>query len=168
MDLKFCVRNKSCVLTSLAVAAILAAGIIWLVTTTGKTTPNDALQYQLAWFSTDDGKTWFADSADNLPPFDKDGKPANRAYLYRKSGGQPVVVFLERYTPNALSQLNDLKKPTGRPPEIGLRERIIAVGVEVKKPGDQSWINVSDPRAAGVMRPRLSATDNTALEPVLP
>jgi hypothetical protein len=35
-----------------------------------------------AFYTTDDGKTWFTDDAERLPPFDHGGKQAVRLYLF--------------------------------------------------------------------------------------
>ena len=161
--------NKSrALLLGIAVAGIVGAAIIWRVTASSGASEKELSAYELAWFTTDDGRTWFPDDANKLPPFDRDGKPAHRAYVYRKPGQQPFVLFLERYTPDAIRQLNELKRQTDRPPELGIRDRIISAGVEVKKPGAKDWVKVSDPRSKEIMRARLSATDNATLEALLP
>ena len=52
------------------------------------------------FFTDDDGKTWFPDDAKRVPPFDRNGKPAVRAHVY-KCGGKTFVNHMERYTPEA-------------------------------------------------------------------
>src|SRR5262245_29469532 len=54
-----------------------------------------------AYFSTDDGKSWFVDDANKVPPFPKNGKDAVRAYVYKAPDGTKFVSHLERYTPDA-------------------------------------------------------------------
>src|ERR1700735_2603150 len=53
-----------------------------------------------SFFSTDDGKTWFADSASNVPPYDYDGKPAVQAMVFR-CDGHKWVQYLQKYTDSA-------------------------------------------------------------------
>src|SRR4051794_23591957 len=52
-----------------------------------------------AFYTTDDGATWFTDAADRLPPFDYKGKEAVRAYVF-ECNGKPFVNHLERWTPD--------------------------------------------------------------------
>lgn len=74
-----------------------------------------------AYFSTDDGASFFADSGSNVAPYDHYGKPAVKAYVYLINGKQ-VVKYLEQTSGGAL---------------------------QVKKPGG-AWIPDSDPRAAAM------------------
>src|SRR6267154_2521014 len=60
-----------------------------------------------AFFSVDDGKTWFPDDAKNIPPFDKDGKQAVRAFVYRCADGTTFVNYLQRYKPEAKHVLEE-------------------------------------------------------------
>ncbi len=58
----------------------------------------------LAFYSDDDGQTWYTDSIYKFPPFDHNGRTASRAYVY-SSGKTMFVGFLQRYTPQALAAL---------------------------------------------------------------
>jgi len=106
------------------------------------------------FFTTDDGKTWFADDAQKVPPFKKDNKDAVRAVVY-KCGGKTFVNHLERYTAEAHQKLTavyakggaDANDPTMVEP---LREG----GLEVKAPDGKEWVKVTDPKAAAVMQPK--------------
>jgi hypothetical protein len=100
-----------------------------------------------AFFTVDDGKTWFAGDIHTLPPFDHDGKQAVRAYVY-ECDGQRFAGFLERYTEagkKAKQQVTDATK-TGRPDG-----RLVAVsqgsGREIKRPGDKNWTVGTDQQA---------------------
>src|SRR5438270_819832 len=53
-----------------------------------------------SFFTVDDGKTWFAASTSNVPPFDYNGKQAVRAYVFQ-CNGKKFVGFIERFTPEA-------------------------------------------------------------------
>jgi len=116
------------------------------------------------YFSTDDGKTWFADDANKLPPFQKSGKEAVRAYVYKGSDGKEFVSHLERYTPDAKSKLEAAYASHSRDPM--LLQRIQTTGVEVKAPSQPNWVKVSDPKAAAIIVPR--CPDGSEPEPVLP
>jgi hypothetical protein len=97
----------------------------------------------LAWYSTDDGKTWFSDDASKLPPFDKDGKKAYKVYVYKCADGKEFVSHLERYTPEAKVALEKAQKE-GPNADPAILETVLMTGLEAKKPGTEdkpsSWI----------------------------
>jgi gamma-glutamylcyclotransferase (GGCT)/AIG2-like uncharacterized protein YtfP len=91
------------------------------------------------YFSADDGKTFFVASADNIPPFDYHGQTAVHVYVYQcGDSGQKFVGYLERFTPEARQAELDNKATAGT--EI--------YGKQLKKPGDTTWINSGDFKAA--------------------
>jgi hypothetical protein len=103
-----------------------------------------------AFFSTDDGKTWFADGASKVAPFDKDGKQAFRAHVFRSADGKEFVGYLERFKPDAKRALES----SGKAPNSKVSENFSAVqsayvnGREVKRPGDPKWTSVESVRDA--------------------
>ena len=117
------------------------------------------------FFSTDDGKTLFVDDASNLPPFDHDGKPAVRAYVF-ECNGKRFVNHLERYTPDgrkaAEAAASSRRGGGGTPGTAAL------AGAEVKKPGAAQWTSLSDvTHAAAILRPKCpdGAGDPKPVEP---
>ena len=106
------------------------------------------------YFSNDDGKTFFPAPTTMLPPFDKDGKPAYRAHVF-ECGGKRVTGYLSRYTPRALKALEEAKaaRGTGKPP-ANVRElaTIGTTGLEVKRPGDATWVSQADATRATRVR----------------
>jgi hypothetical protein len=105
----------------------------------------------LAFFSADDGKTWFPDNARKVPPFNRDGKDVYRAYIYKCPDGKEFVAFLERYTPKAKKEREALYAG-GEQSAVPILDE--AKGIEVKTPGQTTWVKQSDPRAVMVMIPR--------------
>jgi hypothetical protein len=105
-----------------------------------------------AYFSDDDGKTYFPDAATKVPPFDHGGKEAVRAHVL-KCDGKTFVNFLERYTPEGKKKMEAMggKPPVGDPTAM---ESVRSAGMEVKRPGDKEWIraNPNDPRYGDVIR----------------
>jgi hypothetical protein len=102
-----------------------------------------------AYFTTDDGATQFVDQMDRFAPFDHDGKPAYRVWMFSTDGGKTRFPgYLERYTPQAkarlTSALEDFKAgKTHMPPDVQ------ASDTEVKAPGvGNPWVNRSNVRAA--------------------
>jgi len=108
-----------------------------------------------AYFSVDDGQTYFTDSKYTVAPFDKGGKQAVRAHVFM-CGGKPVVGYLSRYTPEALKVMEDVKqaKAEKRPPkDIGALMNLSSAGIEVKKPGPGNpWIKGTDPLKVAEIR----------------
>ena len=108
-----------------------------------------------AFFTVDDGQTWFTDDLSNLPPFDKDGKQAVRAFVFRCSDGKQFVGYLQRFTPDAKRAIEKINTPdpnrTGPPDTSGVRMAYTA-GREVKRPGDAKWVSGADgPKSAQII-----------------
>jgi hypothetical protein len=105
-----------------------------------------------AFFTADDGKTWFPDDAAKLPPFDRDGKQAVRAYVFRSAKGTEFVNHLERFKPDAKRVLEEASRSpadTKAPPKnLPAIQNAYANGREVKRPGDTTWISAANLRAA--------------------
>jgi hypothetical protein len=101
-----------------------------------------------AFFTTDDGATWFADDVSNVPPYTKDGKQAYQVMLFTCDEGKTTFVgFLQRYTADGKKEI--AKGLThGIPVGVGLGPN----AVEIKAPGTgdtpKSWLRFADPKAA--------------------
>ena len=107
-----------------------------------------------AFFTTDDGKTFFVDSATRLPPFDKDGKPAYRAHVF-ECGGKRVVGFMSGYSPEALKIVEEAQKykAAGKPPpNMQQLATVGTMGLMVKRPGDPVWVPQADAVRATAVR----------------
>lgn len=104
------------------------------------TTTNDAQ----AFFTVDDGSTYFADDATNRPPFDHDGKTAVRAYVFTdtKAGDRRWVQYLQKFSDEEKKQMQG--KADGSAFVFGL----------VKKPGAKDWIPATSTAASEIMMPR--------------
>jgi hypothetical protein len=101
------------------------------------------------FFTVDDGKTWFADDANKLPPFDKDGRQAVLAHVYRSADGTEFVNYLERLKPEAKRVMEDANTSAANrkgPPNLAAIRSAYADGREVKRPGDAKWISTADSR----------------------
>ncbi|MGC4030186.1 MAG: hypothetical protein QM754_00355 [Tepidisphaeraceae bacterium] len=86
--------NKNPAVAGGALAVLIAIGIAYAILSL-KQTAKDADQ-SLAYFSVDDGKTYFADAYDKLSGFMKDGKPAYSVNVYSRGSGAPFVGFLRK------------------------------------------------------------------------
>ena len=84
---------------------------------------------QGAYYSVDDGKTYFED-VPRIPPFAADGGEAVRAVVYSCDGGEKFVGYLVRWTPEGKPRAEAALK-NGAPLSLA--------GAEVKRPGDATW-----------------------------
>jgi hypothetical protein len=89
-----------------------------------------------AFFSVDDGQTFFTAGGENVPPFDYQGKTAVHAVVF-ECGGKRFVGYLERYTPEAHQQMIDGKATPATQ----------MYGRELKRPGDKTWVKSGDLKA---------------------
>jgi hypothetical protein len=105
----------------------------------------------VGFYSTDDGKSFFAAPLANLPPWDSGGKPAYTAMVYSCDDGKTrFVAYLQRYTPDAKARIqrqmeDNHSGKTHNPVSIAPAD------VEVKKPGSENrWVSSADPAAAQI------------------
>ena len=161
--------NKNPGITTGATAAIILIAIGFIIyQLSGGGAPSVATE---AYFTIDDGKTWFADDINKIPPFDKDGKQAVKAYVYKCPGGDPFVSHLERYTPEGKKALEAAQK-SNDPNNPVVLEDVMANGVEVKKPGAdpvKGWAKQSNSAIAGkIMELKCPDGKVEGIEPVVP
>ena len=137
--------------------------IVWELAGGKKAGPAGALNQ--TFFSTDDGKTYFADDSSKLPPFMKDGKPAYKAVVFRCGNGQPFVAHLERFTEEGKKRAEEARQKTGRTyGGMGMMSML-----EVKKPGQPNWVRLSNETSkqwSEIMK--VTCPDGGSPEPVLP
>ena len=101
-----------------------------------------------AFFSDDDGATYFADSFYKLPPFDHNGRPAVRAYVFATPSGQKFVGFLQRFKPDVLKTMRDeyakVEQGTATKVQFDVKMQspdMVRSGMEDKLPGpDHQWM----------------------------
>ena|ERR1700722_20041704 len=121
-----------------------------------------------AFYSDDDGQTYFKDSTFKFPPFDHNGKTAYGALVY-SDGDRKFVAYLVRFTPDTKKQLEDAYTnppggQTGATAALLLMEspQIHSTGVEIKKVGGD-WMP-----GWKMGRPSVQASDGTPAEMVRP
>jgi hypothetical protein len=122
-----------------------------------------------AFYTDDDGKSYFTDTIYKFPPFDHDGKTAVMAYVYSSDHGN-FVGILQRYTPDAKKKLEDAyAKVQAGQLNVSTVNSLLSSnpirygGTEVKLVGSDHWV----PRAQ-MMRPDVKAPDGSPCYPVLP
>lgn len=151
-----------------AAVVVLAIGVIIWQLWGGSNGPMGPAGANKQYFSDDDGATYFAESATEIPPFDHNGKQAVRAMVYKCGNGAPFVGVLERYTTEAKTKLENVQK-SGKPGDV-VMEDVEMTGLEVKKPktGDKGWVKQNDPRFGAVMRVTCPDGKVDQLRPVTP
>jgi hypothetical protein len=90
------------------------------------------------FYSDDDGKTWFADSAAKAPPFDHGGKLAYEAEVYRCGDGKPFVAYLISYEPDDKAAIE-----AAAPDRIRYVMADAATRQLVKRPGGPTWVKLA-------------------------
>ena len=125
-----------------------------------------------AFFTDDDGKTWFADDAARIPPFEHKGKIAVSAQVFSYADGKKQFCgYMAKYTDEAKKKLDAAiaeAKAKGQPPEsVGLiRDPAFRnTGMVVKSPGaNNPWVGWTDPRSHEVFSVR--SPDGSAVDQV--
>jgi hypothetical protein len=141
MSVREAVQTNKAAGIGTAVILLLLAGVIGAYNLWPHNTHGSASG---AFYSDDDGKTYFPGSIYQLPPFDHDGKTAYGALVYTSNSGK-FVGALYRFRPEAKKSLEDsyAKTQAGDQPLYVFRQQLAAEmrGVEYKLPGDnQRWV----------------------------
>jgi len=149
-------RNSKLTAGIVGSVAVLATVFVVIQVYAGrKTFPSKSPE---AFYSDDDGKSFFTDTDDRIAPFDHNGKQAVRASVF-ECCGKRYVGYLERYNADALKV-----KMAGK----GTRETDIN-GREVKKPGGSTWVNARDlAKASKITDVQCPHGANATPEPVGP
>ena len=129
--------NENPVLTSAITGGIIAIALGFIIyqgcNDPGRTNANRA------FYSADDGQTWFEDDGKLVPPIMKNGKPAFRATVVKCGDGDPFVSSLERYTPEVKAKMEQMiaANKGERPTTIEFIN--LEMQNEVRKPATQTW-----------------------------
>jgi hypothetical protein len=168
MEIRRAIQGKPVIGVGIALVCLLLAGLI-LAKQFWPVKKANLLQ---AFYSDDDGQTWFRDSVFLVPPFDHNGKEAVIAEIYNyDNGGKEFCAYLAKYTPAAKARLEqalaDAQKNGQPPSSVALYQdpSFIGQGTLVKKPGTgNSWVPMSDPRSNDVRA--VHAPDGTVVDQV--
>ncbi len=146
-------RNPAITTGATIVIIVLAVGFI-IYSQVGSGVPKPP---KSAWYTTDDGASWFEDDINKISPFTKDGKEAIRIYVFECKDGKKFAGYMERYTPEAKKQLEALnaKQAALKPgtPEheqasmeaSGIMQNVMMTGMQYKKPGAAGkWVAQMD------------------------
>ncbi len=153
MSIRETLNNQPPAIKAAVIGIVLLTAMagVWNALRSGR--PPSAVQ---AYYSTDDGQTTFTDDFFKPYPFDHDGKPAYRVYMFQTGSGKKFPAYLERYTSAGLSQLQALLSSPLNSDQ--LRDAIQPIRTrytEVKKPNDPAakWYSVASSQAEAVESP---------------
>jgi hypothetical protein len=117
-----------------------------------------------AYFSADDGQTWFTDDVTRPFPFDHDGAPAYRAMVFR-CGDTTFCGYLQALPEKTRDALEAL------PPNWEARYAAMQSDsdqIMVKKPGEKSWVHQGNTRYEQIIKPTCPDGSGQAPVPVNP
>ncbi len=120
------------------------------------------------YYTSDDGKTYFADDASKVTPFDKDGKEAVRCYVFKCADGKPFVAYLERLEKTSKEKYNAARQQAKKGEMVIDLELIQMEGMEIKKPGDAKWTKRISAEGDRISQVNCPDGNNAALNIVLP
>lgn len=112
------------------------------------------------YYTIDDGKTWFPDAWEKIPPFDNDGAQAVRCYVFKSASSGPFVGYLETYSQSVHDKLTGADK-SPLPVDV-------VSGTLVKKPGDKTWVAQVSPAGQKIMNVKAPSGSAEPVEPVYP
>ena len=143
-------KHRNIVLGAGAAAMLLVGALAWQLMGSGSTGGGGSSPGQ-AFYTTDDGATYFAAPADLIPPADWNGKTAVKALVFQ-CGGKKLVGYMERFTPEAKSALAAARGAKAGDPATASAAQALGSGVEVKRPGaGNKWVSRRSAAAADVM-----------------
>jgi hypothetical protein len=156
--------QKRSALTKTVACLLIVISALALFSTFSSTfsSPNMVPTGGKAWFTTDDGTTFFSDARSQVPPFQRDGKTVYGCEIVSGDGGKTKTVsYLFRYTPEVRDKVRDIiVNGVGGDPRfqvstvMGQWEEIdLAGGKEVKLPnsGSAVWVKTSSPQGAEIL-----------------
>ena len=119
--------NRNTGITIGAVGGIIVLAVIYIVYFVSSDRPSLASGPSKAFYTIDDGKSYFVESADKVPPFEYQGKSAVLCHVFTCDKGKTRFVgYLQRYTARAKKLREEqIAKKTN----VGLEELSIS-GIE--------------------------------------
>ncbi len=161
MTIRETLNEKLIVAYSLAAAGVAIVGLVLLLQFSGGGSNDPPDQ---SYYSTNDGRTFFAASRTLVPPFEHDGQVAYAAAVF-ECDRERFVGFLERYVPELREELVALE---GRSLGPELNMWASRGGTEVKRPGGDVWTPSDAGAAYDEIVEVLCPGDAKRAEPVFP
>jgi hypothetical protein len=142
-------RNPTLAIVAVSLLVVVAVGVMLKQLLGNQAQDVTDTTAPMAWYTVDDGKTWFAASALKVAPFDHNGKQAYRCFVWTCDGGKTKFVsHLERLAPATRAKYG---------PQAEVQPWNLPPGAEEVKPpltGDTGWISEASPQASAIFMPR--------------
>ena len=129
--------------TAAITAGIVGVAILFILwQACGSGPGSSGISTTKAFYTTDDGKTYFVDDSSNIPPYQKNGKLAVRAQVFTCDDGKTKFVgYLEMYSLQDKTVLEAVAKGQGKGP---MPMPYMSGQPLVKKPGapQNAWVGI--------------------------
>mgnify|MGYP005842475295 CR=1 FL=1 len=169
MGIRETLNKNQALTTGVTIAVIVVALVIIIMQLTGGGASYGPA-YTTWFFSTnEDGSDWFQDDIKKVPPFDHNGKPAYKVYLYTCDGGKTKFVgYLERFTQAGKKKVEAMQNNPKGGIDPGEMDMLNMTEVEVKSPKGNKWIRRTDPKADEIMSVKCPDGTTNKIEVVAP
>lgn len=127
--------NKRKRTTFIAIAVVVALAVIVGL----RSNQSPIGRIESAFYVHDGSTEFFVDDVDRIYPFDHNGKPAYRAYVYRGADGKPFVAYIARFTDAAKARMEELKKLDTQE-AAGELAQLRSTAIEVRKHAGGNWV----------------------------
>jgi hypothetical protein len=133
--------NKNPSITTGVTIGIILIALIFIVYSAFFSGPGRPRIVTKAYYTVDDGQSYFVDDINKVVPFDHDGSPAVMCMVFSCDGGSTKFVgYLEKYPPKVAKMLNDAQSNSNGPDKESLMMQYEGEML-VKKPGSGDWVN---------------------------
>jgi hypothetical protein len=136
MELRSLMNGKPAVTISICVGLVII-GAIFVLRSGNVLKPKPKSVSVGHYYTADEGQTWEGDKFMLDPPFEKNGKTWIRVYVFTCGNGKPFAGYLEKYTPEALAQINGVEEAWMKTKTI---DAMGNQGLLVKKLGSGDWV----------------------------
>jgi hypothetical protein len=142
MSIRQMLNEKPALAYAVAVGLVLLAAAFIAYQLIGSSNATSrAAESDQAFFSDDDGATYFPDAQAKIPPFNHQGRLAYRAIVFRCGSDKPFVGYLGKFTETKKKEMEAVAKAGGMSPRI---LRASMGQMLIKKPGPGKWVSPDD------------------------
>jgi len=120
-----------------------------------------------AFYTDDNGKTFFKDDVNNVSPFTHNGKQAYRVDVFKGSDGQQFVGLIYRHTDPGRKEMEQYISKRVKDPDGLTRLSIERRGMEVKKLADKTW-SLNDEMTSERLQQSVKTPDSKPAQLVTP
>src|SRR5947207_6438497 len=134
MEVRQSLNENKKIGVGVAVAIVLVAVAVAAFQLRGNST-NAAAASEKAFYTDDNGKTFFKDDASRISPFDHNGKQAYRADVFRGADGKEFVGLIYRHTDAGRKEMEAYVSNKSKDFDGSTRRSIKQRGMQVKRAG---------------------------------